>query len=127
MMLLDTATGGYAVALVQSIVALAGVCALSVVLLRMAANRGFGRTPRGASMQLVERLALDQRAAICIVRVGERRLLLGVSDGDSPRLIAELDAPPAEEVSIEPAAEAPRRSFRDLLSIRGSRSDEVAK
>lgn len=107
---------GYATALVQSIVALAGVCALAVVLLRMAAGRGLGRVPRGRVLELVERLPLDARSAVCVVRAGGKAWLVGTSDGSSPTLLAELptDAIP----SPESPGPTPRRSFRDLLAMR---------
>jgi len=101
---------GYAAALVQSIVALAGICALAAVLLRMAAGRGLGRVPRGRVLELVERLPLDARSAVCVVRAGGKAWLVGTNDGASPTLLAELDA------GAIPEPEAPRaRSFRELL------------
>lgn len=106
--LLDAAAGGYAAAFVQSIVALVGVCALAVLVLRLAAKRGLGRSPVGRTMELVERLPLDHHASVCVVRVDGRRYLLGVSDRRAPRLIAELGDPHASE--------APVRPFRELLA-----------
>lgn len=116
--MLDAATGGYAVALVQSIVALAGVCALVVVILRMLAARGLGRVPRSRTMQVVERLAVDPRSSVCIVAVGERRLLVGISDGAAPRLLAELETASALESSTGDAEAPPPSRFRALLARR---------
>ncbi|MEY4511855.1 MAG: hypothetical protein RLZZ450_3977 [Pseudomonadota bacterium] len=45
---------------------------------------------RGERMKVEERLGLDLRNALLIVRVDERRLLLATSDHGPARLIAEL-------------------------------------
>ncbi len=114
-------TGGYAVALLQSIVGLAGVCALAVVLLRLAASRGLGRAPAGKALQLVERLPLDARSSACLVKVGARTYLLGVADGSAPRLLAEI---PESELMQSAGVETTTRSFREVLaSLRPDRSE----
>lgn len=91
MQLLDIGSGSYAVALVQSIVALAGVCALALVLLRFAAGRGLGRAPSGKVLELVERLPLDSRSAVCVVRAGEKMFLVGTADGVAPTMLGEVE------------------------------------
>lgn len=111
--ILSGSTGGYVGSLVQSIVALAGVCALAVVVLRMLAARGLGRAPRGRILSVVERMPLDARSAVCVVNVGDRTFLLGVADGSAPRLLAELDAAPVADASPE---STPARTFRDVLA-----------
>lgn len=105
---------GYASALVQSIVALAGVCAFAVVLLRFAAGRGFGRAPKGKRLELIERLPLDARSAVCVVRAGDKAWLIGTSDASAPTLLAEL--PASEPIVSGDALEAAKPGFRELLA-----------
>lgn len=118
MQLLAGLPGGYAATLLQSIVALAGVCALAVVLLRVAAGKGLGRVPRGRALELVERLPLDARSAVCVVRAGSRVYLLGTSDGTSPNLLAELEAGTIEAVPWS-APHANGVDFRGILASLG--------
>ena len=47
------------------------------------------RTATG-SMRIEERLPLDLKSALVIVRVGDRRLLLATADAQPARLLAEL-------------------------------------
>lgn len=109
-------TSGYGTALVQSIVALAGVCTLAVFLLRLAARRGLGRPPKGKGLELVERLPLDARSAVCVVRAGDRQYLVGTGDGAAPTLLAELPAAPGA-LAVGATSEG-TRSFRELLGTR---------
>ena len=67
---------------------------------------------RGERMKLEERLALDLRNALVIVRVDERRLLLAVNDRGPARLITELAVGERDE------------SARALPSSLRSRADE---
>lgn len=98
--LLQSAPGGYGVALLQTLFALAAVCVLAWAFLRLSARRGFG-TGSGRA-RVLERLPLDGRRALYLVEIGERILLVGVGDGGAPSLIAELD--PSE---LPPASERP--------------------
>ena len=62
-----------------------------------AAKRGllFGKAAaKSASMQVEERIALDLKNALVIVRVGERRLLLAIADAQPARLLCELSTSP---------------------------------
>lgn len=79
--------------------------ALSALLLLAAlawtAKRGllFGKVAaKSATMQVEERIALDLKNALVIVRVGERRLLLAVADAQPARLVCELSSSPATPV-----------------------------
>ncbi|MDB4929326.1 MAG: hypothetical protein JWM10_1810 [Myxococcaceae bacterium] len=76
-------------ALAQTLIALGAVCALAWWLLRWAARRGVGRSPAGV-IEVVDRVALDPRRSLLVVRVGPKVLLLGGSDG-SLSLLSELD------------------------------------
>jgi flagellar biogenesis protein FliO len=53
------------------------------------------RNTRGqsATMQVEERIALDLKNALIIVRVGDRRLLLATAEVGTARLLCELAAP----------------------------------
>ncbi|MBK8692510.1 MAG: FliO/MopB family protein [Deltaproteobacteria bacterium] len=67
-------------ALAQTLLVLGAVCALAWWVLRQAARRGVGRSPAGV-ITVVDRVALDPRRTLFVVRVGAKALLLGGSDG----------------------------------------------
>lgn len=100
--------GGYGVALVQSLLALVAVCVLAWVVLRMGAKAGLG-IGRGEHLEVVERMALDARRSVVVVRVGKRMLLLGVGEGAAPQLLTELDP---RELPASPRANV---SFLEVL------------
>ena len=94
--LLDSAGGGgYGLALLQAVLALAAVSALAWVVLRWAAKRGLG-APRDGAIELLERRPLDTRSSVSLLRVGERRFLVGHGDGGAPRTLGQWSeaAPP---------------------------------
>ena len=89
-------------ALAQTLLALGAVCALAWWTLRWAARRGVGRGPAGV-IDVVDRVALDPRRSLVVVRVAGRALLLGAGDGPLT-LLAELDPaalppPPTKDAS----------------------------
>lgn len=100
--------GGYGVALVQSLLALVAVCVLAWVVLRVGAKAGLG-IGRGEHLEVVERMALDARRSVVVVRVGKRMLLLGVGEGAAPQLLTELDP---RELPSSPRAKV---SFLEVL------------
>lgn len=102
--------GGYGVALLQTILALAAVCVLAWVLLRWGARRGMGLGVSRGRVRVLERVALDPRRALYLVRVGDKVLLIGAGDGAAPAVLAELD--PAD---LPPEAESARPVFADIL------------
>jgi flagellar biosynthetic protein FliO len=109
--------GGYGAALLQTLFALAGVCVLAWVVLRWGAQRGFGTGRLGGNLRVVERIPLDPRRALYVVKAGERVLLLGVGDGAAPVLLTELDP---SLLAAQPAAPAAGASFREVLArLRG--------
>jgi flagellar biosynthetic protein FliO len=102
--------GGYGAALLQSLLALAAVCILAWVVLRWSAQRGLG-TGLGQRVQVLERVPLDARRWIYLVKIGERVLVLGAGDGASPTLLTEM--------AVEDLPDAPRsRSFLEVLRAR---------
>ena len=121
----ETLPSGYGAALLQGLLALAAVSILAWVVLRWAAKVGFGRVPPGRSMALLDRMPLDARRALYLVRVGPRFLLLGVGEGAAPRLLVELAA---EEVPAElrGGARAPGAFARTLAGVRARRRPEAA-
>ena len=112
--------GGYGAALLQTLLALGAVSLLAWVVLRWSAKRGFGMGPSGGRLRVLERVPLDQRRALYLVRVGDRVLLVGAGEGASPTVLAELD--PSE---LPPAPERPpgNASFAAILRRIGGRGD----
>jgi flagellar biosynthetic protein FliO len=107
--------GGYGASLLQSLLALAAVCILAWVVLRWSAQRGLG-TGAGQRVQVIERVPLDARRWVYLVKIGERVLVLGAGDGASPTLLTELAA--------KDLPDAPRtRSFLEVL--RNARPDDA--
>ena len=112
---------GYGTSLLQSLLALAAVCVLAWVVLRMFSRRGFGIGPTGGRVRVVERIPLDARRMLYVVKVGERLLLLGSGDAASPTLITEID--PASLPAV-PERKPLGESFRDVLARVRGRSAE---
>jgi flagellar biosynthetic protein FliO len=106
--------GGYGVALLQTLLALVAVCILAWVVLRWGARRGLG-LGAGRKIRVLERVMLDPRRALYLVKVGEKVLLIGGGDGAAPAVLAEID--PA---TIPPDPEHKPLAFRDVLAkLRG--------
>lgn len=101
------APGGYGIALLQTLFALAAVCILAWVVLRWSARRGLG-VGRGR-VRVLERVPLDGRRALYLVEIGERVLLVGAGEGGAPSLLTELD--PSE---LPPMPEKP--SLAELVA-----------
>jgi flagellar protein FliO/FliZ len=81
----------YAAQLLQALLALAAVCLLAVVALRAAARRGWGTGAGKGPVRVLQRIPLEQRRALYLVKAGNRTLLIGVGEGGGPALLAELD------------------------------------
>ena len=86
---MDANPPSLAAALAQTLVTLAAVCALAWWVLRWAARRGVGRSPAGI-VTVLDRVALDPRRTLFVVRVGGKALLLGGGDGGLS-VLTELD------------------------------------
>ncbi|MFO0563536.1 MAG: flagellar biosynthetic protein FliO [Polyangiales bacterium] len=119
---LPPGTGGFGAQLARTSLALLIVCVAAWWLVRYAARRGMlGASAGGTHMTVIERVALDPRRALHLVRVGKRVLVVGASD-EGLRTLAELAADELEldarESNPEPSAEPakPKRSFADALA-----------
>jgi flagellar biogenesis protein FliO len=94
------ALGSELYGLLQAALALVVVALLAVVCLRWLARRGWGRN-RGTLVEVEERVALDARNSLMVVRVEGRRLLLATHHAGPARLVTELGAAPR---ALEPVA-----------------------
>jgi flagellar biosynthetic protein FliO len=84
-------SSGYGVALLQALFALAAVCLLAWVIVRWGARRGFGLGAGGRRVRVLERVPLDARRALYLVRVGDKVLLVGAGDTGAPAVLSEID------------------------------------
>ena len=109
---------GFTADLLQALLALLGVCALAVVALKLIApriaNLGSGQGP----VQVVQRLALEPRRALYLVRAGSRLLLIGFSEAHGPVLLAELD-PQSIPAETSKASEPPTAISKWLRGLMG--------
>ncbi len=94
---------GGGAALAQSLLSLVAVCALAWFVLRAAARRGFGTRPGGV-LTVLDRVVLEPRRTLYVVRAGDKVLLVGSGEHGLTTL-SELD--PAT-VAPPPDTEAPR-------------------
>ena len=107
-----TPASGYLLELLRVLFMLALVCAAAFFALRWLARRGaLGSALPGLDpslqVRVLARVTLEQRKALYLVQVGERRLLLGTGEGSAPSLLLEL-APDAGKPA--PLAEPTGRS-----------------
>ena len=103
--------------LVQTLLALAAVCVLAWVVLRWGARRGLGLGASRGQVRVLERVPLDARRSLFLVKVGTRTLLVGTGDGAAPNVLRELEAGEVPELP-----DVPRVSFADVLRRLGGRS-----
>lgn len=101
--------GGYGTSLLQALLALGAVCLIAWWVLRALGRQGVGRA-RSGRIEVLERVPLDARRSLYLVRIGDRAWLVGAGDGASPTLLAEL-SPEA----LPPAPQSEPRSFRETL------------
>lgn len=93
---LEASTGPAFFSLLQALAALALMLALVYWLRRLLLSGNLQRR-RSERMQLEERLNLDLRNALVVVRVEGRRLLLATGDHGPARLLCELACTPASD------------------------------
>lgn len=98
---------GYTSDILQAVLALLGVCALAVLVIRFMASRfpRFGMT-RGP-VRVLQRVVLEPRRTLYLVRVGPRLLLLGFGEARGPVLLAEID-PQSVPTSAIDGSELPK-------------------
>lgn len=82
------AFAGYLWDFARSVLALLGAGALVWLLLRALGQRSFGRDD--GPVRVLQRVPLEPRKALYVVRAGGRTLLIGCGDGAAPALITEL-------------------------------------
>lgn len=96
--------GGYLVAVLQALLALAAVSVLAWVVLRWAGRSG-ALLGGGRRIRVLERVPLEPRRSLYLVAVGDRVLLLGAGDAGPPAVLAELD--PGELPALEEGGPRP--------------------
>jgi flagellar biogenesis protein FliO len=79
---------GYLWDFARSVLALLGAGALVWLLLKSLQQRGFGKSE--GPVRVVQRVALEPRKALYVVRAGDKTLLIGCADGAAPALLTEL-------------------------------------
>lgn len=99
--------GGYGVALLQTLLALAAVCILAWTVLRWSAGRGLSGLG-GGRIEILERAHLEPKRTLHLVRIGARTFLIGSGESGPPAILAEI---PSSEL---PEAK-PGTSFADVL------------
>jgi flagellar biogenesis protein FliO len=101
--LLDTEAGTsqWGMALLEALLALVLVAALAWLVLKFIAARAVV-APKAGKLVIEERVMLDMKSSLLVVRVGGRRLLVSAGEGGPPRLLTELD----------PEAASPRSPHR---------------
>lgn len=82
------AGAGYLWDFTRSVLALLGAGALVWLLLKALQQRGYGRSD--GPVRVVQRVVLEPRKALYVVRAGDKTLLIGCADGAAPALISEL-------------------------------------
>jgi flagellar biogenesis protein FliO len=89
---------GYLWDFTRSVLALLGAGALVWLLLKSLQQRGFGKSD--GPVRVVQRVVLEPRKALYVVRAGDKTLLIGCADGAAPALLTEL----SEGVQLPPSA-----------------------
>jgi flagellar biogenesis protein FliO len=100
----------YAAELLQALFALAAVCLLALVVLKAAARRGWGKTGGAGPVVVLQRIPLEPRRALYLVRVAGRTLLIGAGEGGGPNLLLALDQ---EKLDRSAPGDAPARAAGD--------------
>lgn len=99
-LLSGAALGDYLSGLLQALAALGVVAAFAFVALRLGALRG-ALSARGQRLSVEDRLRLDARSQLLIVRVEQRRLLIATHADGAARLLTELGEA-ASEPGVRP-------------------------
>jgi flagellar biogenesis protein FliO len=107
--------------LIRAVIALAAVCLLAVVIFRGVAKRGFGMRSDTGIVRVIQRVALEPRRTLYLIRAGSRVLLIGISESGGPQLLAELDP---KEVPANSSLPQPSDGLSDKFRRIISRSIE---
>ncbi len=107
----------YASYFLESLILLAGVCALAVLVIVGGKKLGLGK-PHGP-LALRGHLPLDARRAVYLVQVGEQLLVVGASESG----LTKLGEVPTSAVTDGPIAKSP--SFRDRLTARNDKDSQT--
>jgi len=91
--------------LLQSVLALAAFGLLVWIFLRWSTGSFKPRPYSQGMVEVLERIPLDARRCLYLVRCGDRAMLLGASDGAGPHMLAEF---PAQELPAPTQAQAQR-------------------
>lgn len=106
-----------AVGILDGVLVLAAICILAYILLRYGLGRLRGRHAAGQLIRVVDRVELEPRRALYVVRVGKQAFLIGAAEGGMRRL-AELDAEDLPEGEPAPSV------FEKLLRKKDEGGDE---
>ena len=115
----------YAAEIARALIALAAVCLLAVFVFKGMAKRGFGMQSQLGTVRVIQRIALEPRRALYLVRAGSRVLLIGISEGGGPQLLAELDPETVpEELSLSQPSEGLSNRLWRLIRLKGGKAYE---
>lgn len=115
----------YAAEIARALIALTAVCLLAVFVIKGMARRGFAKGSYSGAVRVVQRVALEPRRALYLVRAGSRLLLIGVSESGGPQLLAELDPETVpEQVFVPQPTEGLRDRLLRMIRSRGTAVDE---
>ncbi len=115
----DTDFGPMGAALVRMVIALGAVCLLAYLVLGKALPKLMRVEPPTAPqriLRIVDRLALDQRRSVMVLKMGEQHFLVGATE-HGIQLLSRLDADDVENALQQAALEgpAPLKRFSNLF------------
>jgi len=112
----------YAAEIVRGLIALAAVCLLAVFVFRGMARRGFGIRSQPGAVRVIQRIALEPRRTLYLLRAGPRVFLIGISEGGGPRMLAELDPETIpEEAAIAHSSDSLSDKLWPIIRFTGGR------
>lgn len=102
-MTLTSTAGGYGLMLLQSLCALAAFGVIAWILVRWSSGTLQRRSLSQGHVHVLERIPLDARRFLYLVRCGDRVLLLGASDNAGPHVLTEFAAESLPHVTVQQA------------------------
>jgi flagellar biosynthetic protein FliO len=109
---------GFGWMLLKTGIILTAVCVLAYLVIRFWLRRFVTPTTSGAGasrLRLVQRLSIEPRRSVQVVRAGTRVLLIGVTENEI-RLLCELDAEEWTDVDTTVGPSAFKRRLREVLA-----------